>query len=303
MSLKSILRKEKQQGIVFMDIAGSTALYERVGDQVAMELVSATLNTIRSLTEEAGGQVVRVIGDEALCLFPALSATLDAVVSIATAVKEHPALSPHGISLRVGVNFGAVIEDEAAELYGDAVNLAARLRGHALEKQILLPQSVVAEVRLPLMCEIRSLGEVHVKGKQEPVQVMELLWDADDSDLTMFATTIHSSQLTPSQIRFTHGEVEQVFTLEELPVSLGRGGDNDILVSQSDVSRKHAVVESHAGTFVIRDQSTNGTQLLVTGSSPVTLHRDHTHLTGSGTIVLGKKAHADGTNVISYTCF
>ncbi|MEJ2643581.1 MAG: adenylate/guanylate cyclase domain-containing protein [Gammaproteobacteria bacterium] len=294
----------KTFGIVFIDIARSTELYEQLGDQTAKTLVSRTLDLVRTYTESVQGRVVRIIGDEALCLFPTLDGCLYTVSEIAAAVRRHPVLSRHRVGLRTGLNFGQVILDEAFELYGDAVNVAARMRTLALEGQILLPSAVLRLLKGAALLPTRSLGQVYVKGKHDPVEIVELLWNTDATNLTVSAEVgRHHGPPVPTQIRFEQSGGQRIVRLAELPITIGRSDDNQIMVLHHEVSRRHAVIESQANMFVLRDQSTNGTQLQIHGHAPLMLHRSQTHLTGSGRIVLGRNPYPDGSNSLAFSCF
>ena len=61
---------QRQAAILFADIAGSTKLYETLGDAEALATIGRALEVIRQICEEHGGRIVKTIGDEAMAIFP-----------------------------------------------------------------------------------------------------------------------------------------------------------------------------------------------------------------------------------------
>jgi pSer/pThr/pTyr-binding forkhead associated (FHA) protein len=117
-------------------------------------------------------------------------------------------------------------------------------------------------------------------------------------------TTMLSDLLDPAsmeaslklQFKDTVLEVDQ-----NRPIAtLGRQTHNDIVVNNRSVSRSHARVEYRRGKFVLVDQSSNGTYLIVQDQKKISLKRDETQLLGQGIICLGHTMEPDSPEVIHY---
>ena len=97
-------------------------------------------------------------------------------------VFEQHALGGPTLAIHVGCHYGSTIES-GGDLYGDAVNVAARVAGVAKVGQIIATQDVIARLEASLQEKTRMLDRVAVKGKREPVQIHEFIWqDSRGSD-------------------------------------------------------------------------------------------------------------------------
>lgn len=85
-------------------------------------------------------------------------------------------------------------------------------------------------------------------------------------------------------------------------ITLGRSPSNHIVIPHRLVSRQHARIELRRGKFILIDQSTNGTYLLMSGRKPTLLRRDEITLEGEGIIGLGQKVISTSPEVIQYQC-
>ena len=150
---------------------------------------------------------------------------------------------------------------------------------------------------------IRSLGEAMVKGKQNGVDIVDLLWQEDNSNVTMVAKAIRLDQLPSSHklVMRTRGELTEI---SELSNSYGMGRDpgNQCIVDNEWVSRNHALIEFSRGQFLITDRSTNGTYVKIGADDEIRLHRDSMPLRKSGSISLGQAMEKDPASVVFFQC-
>ncbi len=95
----------------------------------------------------------------------------------------------------------------------------------------------------------------------------------------------------------------QVYELDENrpSVTLGRQIHNDVVVNDGCVSRTHARIEYRRGKYILIDQSSNGTHLLIQGKKNVVIKRDETQLIGNGLIGLGREPTPESSKAIHYT--
>ncbi len=288
--------------ILFADIAGSTKLFETRGDIEARALTSQVLNALTQITLRHSGTVIKTIGDEIMCTFPAPSNALHASVDMQRRVAGDLAWARDHLAIRIGLHHGeALLED--GDVYGDAVNTAARMAQLAKREQIVTTSSTVAGVSSAAAFRIRSLGEAMVKGKQNGVDIVDLLWQEDNSNVTMVAKAIRLDQLPSSHklVMRTRGELTEI---SELSNSYGMGRDpgNQCIIDNEWVSRNHALIEFSRGQFLITDRSTNGTYVKIGADDELRLHRDSMPLRKSGSISLGQSMEKDPASVVFFQC-
>lgn len=288
--------------ILFADIAGSTKLFETRGDVEARALTLQVLNALTQITIRHSGTVIKTIGDEIMCTFPGPSNALHASVDMQRRVAGDLAWARDHLAIRIGLHHGeALLED--GDVYGDAVNTAARMAQLAKREQIVTTASTVTGVSTAAAFRIRSLGEAMVRGKQNGVDIVDLLWQEDNSNVTMVAKAIRLDQLPSSHklVMRTRGELTEI---SELSNSYGMGRDpgNQCIVDNEWVSRNHALIEFSRGQFLITDRSTNGTYVKIGADDEIRLHRDSMPLRKSGSISLGQAMEKDPASVVFFQC-
>ena len=166
---------------LFCDIAGSTALGERLDPEVLRNVINQYFERITAIIERHGGTVQKFAGDAVMAVFgvPRVHED-DALRAIRAAAEIHqqvPAIAQQvGVALqfRTGVNTGLVLTDETKSLaIGDAVNVAARLEQAAQPDQVLLGSETLRLVRDAV--EVEPLEPLVLKGKTDPVPAFRLL--------------------------------------------------------------------------------------------------------------------------------
>jgi class 3 adenylate cyclase len=152
--------------ILFADIADSTALTERLGDAAFREKARALDEALRRAITSNGGQAIegKLLGDGVLATFGA------AREAIGCAMAIHEAGSHAGLPLHVGVHAGDVIR-ESNNVFGGAVNIAARVAGEAGAGETLVSQTVRDLARTSAGVSFEDRGERELKGVGEPVRV------------------------------------------------------------------------------------------------------------------------------------
>lgn len=134
---------------LFTDLKGSTALYERVGDLQAYELVRRHFSVLYSLIAGAGGAIVKTIGDAVMASFAEPLAAIRAV----TRMREELARqSGDALHLKIGLHTGTCIAvqlNEQLDYFGRTVNIAARVQGLAGAGEIVCTAPVYATRGVP----------------------------------------------------------------------------------------------------------------------------------------------------------
>ena len=112
--------------VMFADVAGSTAMYENLGDELARERISKALNMLISITKRHKGVLVKTIGDEILVYFTDVDMAVFAARTIQETMEDDRSPETIGVLIRIGMQYGsAILEDN--DIFGDTVNVAARV--------------------------------------------------------------------------------------------------------------------------------------------------------------------------------
>lgn len=286
--------------IVFADISGSTRLYEVLGDGPARAKVAGCLQMLTDVTERHKGSVIKTIGDEIMCTFPKAEVAVNAACEmhelLEDEVTEQTAQGPISLSIRVGLHHGPAIL-EAGDVFGDAVNVAARMASMAKGGQIITTQSTIDELPPILKASSRFIDRAPVKGKKETMDIFEVLWQ--EEDVTRMSTGIIPQPSARAQLDLAYHDVKLTVDADHTQVVMGRSKTADIAVAEALASRQHVRVEHRRGKFFIIDQSTNGTYVMCDGNEAF-LRREEMPISGSGEISLGRSFAEDPREVVHF---
>ena len=279
--------------ILFVDVCGSTQLYETLGNARAQAIIAKTLDVLSRAATRHVGTIIKTIGDEVMCSFTTARDAAHAAVDMQRSVKQAAALEDLGIkslAVRVGFHSGPVIS-HAADVFGDTVNVAARVVAHAKPGQILVAKQTVRKLPRDVAASMRFVGSTPVKGKKEVVDLYELIWERENLTLVQ---DVPSAEPPPENIRLTATLGSQTVELGQsrTVLHLGRGPENEFVVADPLASRMHARIEFRRDRFVLVDQSLNGTFVQIVGAPETVLRRDEMVLNSSGLISLGKSTAA-----------
>jgi class 3 adenylate cyclase len=152
--------------ILFADIVDSTALTERMGDRAFRAKARALDDALRSIISEAGGTTIDgfLSGDGVLATFPSASQAIDA------ALRCGAAGDAQGLPLHLGLHAGDVIREQN-NVFGGAVNIAARISALAAPGEVLVSRTVADLARTSAGVTFEDRGEHVLKGIAEPVRV------------------------------------------------------------------------------------------------------------------------------------
>ncbi len=287
--------------ILFADISGSTRMYELLGDASARAKVASCLRLLTGVVERRDGIVIKTIGDEVMCTFPsAESAVIGACEMqevIEDEITEQTASGPISLAIRVGLHYGPAIL-EAGDVFGDAVNIAARLGAMAKAGQIITSQTTVDELSPILQANSRFIDRAPVKGKKESMDIYEILWQQEDVT-RMSAAAVNVVQEPSARMQFSYRGSSVLLNEERTLLVIGRGKTADLTVDEALASRQHVRIEQRRGKFFITDQSTNGTYVML-GKTEAFLRREEMPLVGSGLISLGRPFVENPTAVVQF---
>ncbi len=285
--------------VLFADVSGSTALYEKAGDAAAARAIEGCLGAMRLAVEANRGRVVKTIGDEVMALFPSPDAAAAAAVRMHLGVEALPAVGGSALGVRIAFHAGPVVQRED-DVFGDTVNLASRLAGQAIKGQVLTSEATAAMLSPLLRSSTRRLYPIQVKGKADEVALYEFVWRRSP-DVTDVAGRLSVPRAPALVLRLRYRGREVMGRRLNESLVIGRDPGCDLVIADIKASRQHCSIERRDGQFVLRDHSANGTYLTVAGEPELALQRQGCALRGHGWIALGLP-RSPARDAVEYFC-
>lgn len=286
--------------VLFADICQSRQIYLTLGDVQGQKLVADCLALLTSAAFRHQGELIKTIGDEVLCLFPApnmaVEAGMDMHRSLSTLPFAHPNLDRPSIHL--GVHAGDVVRRDN-DIFGDAVNVAARLTSMAKGGQILTTEQTLRRLPLDQQAKARFTDKLCLKGQSEEYSVFEVIWEA--FDLTVMCACPRDFDLPRACLIMRYRDQCIEVDRSRPIITLGRHKSSDIQVNAASASRIHARIEQRKGKFILVDLSTNGTHVFTENGQSFLVHRDESALSEDGFLGLGQEVAPDSEQAIAFT--
>ena len=298
-------KKSVQIVIFFADIAGSTRMYESLGDSIAHECVVESLTRISKYVRENQGVVVEVIGDEVMAYFEEPLSAVNCACEVHKYFEFLPTSHGQKIKIRIGF-FQGYVELDKGHPYGNTVNVASRLASLARGQQTVTTTETVENLPDHKKALCRPLSRVKVKGKSEPLDTVEIVCNQEDATSIFMVPQLNDSTEINAEMILRFKGKKIVIKEDNTPFTFGRG-ENNLLVIQSDTaSRSHARIESRYGEFVFLDHSTNGSYIVTNpdkhayGGMDMHLHHRSWTMIGDGSISLGQPVAQNDPRCISF---
>ena len=211
-------------------------------------------------------------------------------------------MAAYSIRLRIGMHYGPAIKEEG-DLYGDAVNIAARMVAQAKAGQIITTKQTLSEMGSQYKAKTRLVDQTRVKGKLALMEIYEIAWGHPE-ELTMISTYMAGhlgAETNPDTLMVLQHKNQNITINQKRPViTIGRDTSNHLIVDDPRVSRLHARIELRRDKFVLVDQSTNGTYIRPGDGEIVLMRRDEIVLPKKGTISLGQQISPESAMVIRF---
>ena len=286
---------DRHVAVLFADIAGSTRLYEQLGDEKALAAIGDCLAIVATTAHGHGGRLVKTIGDEAMVAFPGAAEAVSAAAEFQQRMAEHTRGRNLRLAFRVGIHCGPALETDG-DMFGDSVNVAARMVGLAKSGQVILSGAAAERLPAELRACVRELDVLTVKGKEKDIAILELLWQ-DSAELTTLTTR---PMLRSARLELVHGTRAIELGPATSTLTLGRDAQNDVVIADRLGSRLHARIERRRDRFVLIDQSSNGTYVTVEGEGEIALRREELMLRGRGHISFGHSYAVDPAETLQF---
>jgi adenylate cyclase len=227
--------------ILAADVVGYSRMMQLDEGGTLAALKARREEVLRPMLAKHHGRIVKLMGDGVLVDFPS------AVNAVACAVELQEAMNTANVGLpedrrivlRIGINLGDVMV-EGSDLYGDGVNIAARLERLAEPGGILVSQTVFSHVRGKVQLDFEDLGEQSLKNMAEPVRVYGV---SGTAAVELPIKTVLPSKLSIAVLPFTNmsGDPEQEYFSD--------GITEDIITDLSKVSVLNVMPRNTVFTF------------------------------------------------------
>jgi class 3 adenylate cyclase len=165
--------------VLFTDVVGSTSMRTGRGDAAAHEVIHAHNELVRQQIAQHSGQEVKTIGDSFMVAFASARKAVECAVAVQRALEEHNRRHPdQEVQVRIGLNTGEAIREEG-DLFGSAVDAAARIIAKAEGGQILVSEAVRAVIGSAKDLQFVDRGRFRLKGFPERWRLYEVAWQEE----------------------------------------------------------------------------------------------------------------------------
>ena len=230
--------------ILAADVVGYSRLMTIDETGTLAALTSLRKNLVNPKISEHNGRIVKLTGDGMLIEFPSVVSAVACAVDIQSAMRIRNATEPAArIEFRIGINLGDIIVEDG-DIFGDGVNVAARLEGIAPIGGIAVSQSVRDHVGKRLDLTFEDMGERRLKNIEAPIRVYSISLDTPSSRRAdVAAATTGEEKPSIAVLPFTNmsGDPEQEYFSD--------GITEDIITDLSKVSGLSVVARNTAFTY------------------------------------------------------
>ena len=183
-------RSTQLAAIVFTDIAGYSRMMEH-DEERTIEVLQRHNGIVLPLVEQHGGEVVDAIGDGLFLLFPTLRDAVGCSITIQQSVARHNEQTPaeQRFRLRIGIHLGEIWRDRE-RVYGNGVNIAARVQPFAEPGGICITEDVYRQVSNKLSAEMRSIGRHELRNISRRLELYRVVTGSE----TAGETSEHASE-------------------------------------------------------------------------------------------------------------
>ncbi|HVS88059.1 MAG TPA: adenylate/guanylate cyclase domain-containing protein [Candidatus Acidoferrum sp.] len=281
--------------IMFTDITGSTAYFEKFGDLAGFAMVHRCNDLLQRVAEDHHGRVLKNLGDAIMAMFESCTEGVDAAIDMQRRLSSAN-LQPseeERVRIRIGLHYGSGIV-KSNDVFGDVVNTASRVETVAGPEQIVISDCLHRELPKS-MFDIVLLGRFRLKGKSEERELFEVRWN---KKLTTTLNRTHvpaisSAGLLAQPLKLQHvnrvGTVDAEHPLTPEGLTIGRSEANINFPDDSGMESVHAQVLATGGQVWVRDCNGAG-NLYVRLVATYALENDNVIIMGSQQLQFQKDA-------------
>lgn len=250
--------------VMFTDIKGSTAYFEKYGDVAGLMMVHQCNDILRQIVEKHKGRVIKEIGDAIMATFDDCCESISAAMEMQEALPRFNAPKPEQdhVFIRIGLNFGQGIV-KSNDVFGDVVNVASRVESVAQPEQIVISDTLHQQVAPLNKFKLVHLGRFLLKGKEADRDLFEVVWSSGGSKRPNVAHTVvlggAKAALVLPKFKLEHirkdGTIGQVYDVKEGKLTIGREQGDLKFPSDPQLAPLHARFSTDRGQLFVEDLS------------------------------------------------
>lgn len=168
--------------VLFTDVVGSTSFFKTHGDIRGREMLRTHHHMATSVVEEYGGALIKEVGDSILAYFPDPVEALKAAIKMQHEFRLHnnENSAEEAIHVRIGLHHGRVIVEEK-DIYGDVVNVAAKLTNLAGGDQIFISHEVYETTKDAPLIQFERIDFWNMKNVPDGLSIYRVIWENADA--------------------------------------------------------------------------------------------------------------------------
>jgi serine/threonine protein kinase/class 3 adenylate cyclase len=193
------LRRHKNAlTVLFTDVVGSTSFFERNGDTAGLVMLHRHDELAAGAIERYDGKVVKTIGDSAMAEFPNPGSAVRAAVEIQRQFLKLNSTLPEDqrVEVRIGIHTGTGFR-KGHDLFGDVVNVTARIVKRTAPAQILISRPMYEEISKDPDLQCQWLSKFTIDGRTEKEDIFEVVWTDAQAYRDMQERRAASSHIPP----------------------------------------------------------------------------------------------------------
>jgi class 3 adenylate cyclase/tetratricopeptide (TPR) repeat protein len=235
--------------ILFTDVVRSTELSQSLPQETADEVRRGHFSVLRQAIAKSGGSEVKNVGDGVMVVFTSASAALGCAVAMQQEVERANRSSGHSVGLRVGISVGDATSEEG-DYFGDPVIEAVRLCAECESGQVLASDLVRALAGRRSRHECRAVGALTLKGLEDPVEAVEVLWESLGSTDTGTAIPL-PRRLAVRPFAGVVGRETDLASINDAFKRVSAGGGREVVLLSGEAGLGKTTLASEAGRSVI----------------------------------------------------
>ena len=247
--------------VMFTDIKGSTAYFEKYGDVAGLMMVHQCNDMLRLIVEKHGGRVIKTIGDAIMATFEDCAESVQASIEMQKGLIDFNAPKPEQdhVFIRIGLNYGAGIV-RTNDVFGDVVNVASRVESVAVPEQIVISESLREQVEKVNRFKVQHIGRFSLKGKEGDHDLYEVVWTDKKKVVkpAAHAVVAKASKVVP-RYKLQHikkdGTVGQEHELKNNKLTLGRNQGDLQYAADPNLAPLHGRFFVEEGQLFVEDLS------------------------------------------------
>ena len=260
--LAELERFRRRITVMFTDIRGSTAYFEKFGDVAGLIMVHECNNALRQVADQHGSRVHKTIGDAIMASFEDCKQAVRAAIAMQKQLLTNNAAKTqdHKTFVRIGLHYGTGIV-KSNDVFGDVVNVASRVESVALPEQILISESLADQIQNAGF-NIVPVGRFQPKGKETECGLYEVIWSEKLTPQPVASHTVVRDGTTAiGKVKLQHltaaGEVDAEYEIAPR-LTIGRLQGELTFAADVGLAPLHAAISVENGQVFLENLSREG---------------------------------------------